>query len=146
MESEGIFEEDEIVSRIDFWDVKPLNKEIMKNGMSRLRKAGEVVGKKARSKCPVGTFSRPMHKTGRYAGQYWTARDAGALKKTIRVVEKHGAEIGGYISIKAGQLEIRIYAGTSKVYYAQIIEFYTPYLRPALNASKSRILSIMRNG
>jgi len=134
------------VSRIDFWDVKPLNKEIMKNGMKRLKKAGEVVAKKARSKCPVGTLSRPMYKTGRYAGQFWTARDAGALKKSIRVVEKHGAEVGGYISIKAGQLEIRIYAGTAKVYYAQIVEFKDPFMRPALNASKSKILSIMQNG
>ncbi|GAH09466.1 unnamed protein product [marine sediment metagenome] len=134
------------MSRIDFWDVKPLNQEIMRNGMKRLRKAGGVVKSKARSKCPVGTLSRPMYKTGRYAGQYWTARDAGALKKSIRVVEKHGGEAGGYITIRAGQLEIRVYSGTAKVYYAQIVEFYTPYLRPALNASKSRILSIMQNG
>ena len=136
------------MSRIDFWDVKPLNQEVMKNGMKRLRKAGEVVARKARSSRVVNrsTISRPMYKTGRYAGQYWTARDAGALKKTIRVVEKHGGEAGGYISIKAGQLEIRIYAGTMKVYYAQIVEFYTPFMRPALRASISQINSIMRNG
>lgn len=134
------------MGRIAFWDVKPLNKEVMRNGMKRLRKAGEVVKRKARSKCPVGSLSRPMYKTGRYAGQYWTARDAGALKKSIRVVEKHGAEAGGYITIKAGQLEVRVYSGTAKVYYAQIVEFYTPFMRPALNASKSRIRSIMQNG
>lgn len=136
------------MSRIDFWDIKPLNQEIMKNGMKRLRKAGEIVKRKARSAPCVNrsTVSRPMYKTGRYAGQYWTARDAGSLKKTIRVVEKHGAETGGYITIRAGQLEIRVYAGTAKVFYAQIVEFYTPYMRPALNASKSRILSIMQNG
>lgn len=120
----------------------------MRNGMKRLRKAGEVVAKKARSSRIVNrsTISRPMYKTGRYAGQYWTARDAGALKKTIRVVEKHGAETGGYITIRAGQLEIRVYAGTAKVYYAQIVEFRDPFMRPALNASKSRILSIMKSG
>lgn len=134
------------MSRIAFWDAKPLNKEIMRNGMKRLRKAGEVVARKARSKCPTGTLSRPVYTRGRYAGQYWTARDAGALKKSIRVVEKRGVETGGYITIRAGQLEIRVYAGTAKVYYAQIVEFRTPYLRPALNASKSQILSIMQNG
>ena len=135
------------MSRIAFWDVKPLNQEIMRNGMKRLKKAGEVVAKKARSKCPVGTISRPVYKTGKYAGMYWTARTAGSLKKSIRVTEKHGAgESGGYITIRAGQLEIRIYAGTDKVYYAQIVEFRTPFMRPALDASRSQILSIMRNG
>ena len=123
------------MAKIAFWDPKPLHKEVMRNGMKRLEKSGEVVKRKARSKCPVGTLSRPMYKTGRYAGQFWTARDAGALKKSIRVVKKHGRD-----------LNIRIYAGTKKVYYAQIVEFYTPYLRPALNASKSSIKSIMRNG
>lgn len=134
------------MSRIAFWDVKPLNKEVMKNGMRRLKKAAEVVKTKARSKCPTGTISRPMYTRGRYAGQFWTARDAGALKKSIRVVKKHGAEAGGFIELRAGSLEIRIYAGTAKVYYAQICEFYTPFMRPALNDSKSQILSIMQNG
>ena len=134
------------MGRIAFWDVKPLNREIMRNGMKRLRKAAEVVKRKARSKCPVGTLSRPMYTKGRYAGQYWTARDAGALKKSIRVVEKHGAETGGYITIRSDQLEVRVYAGTAKAYYAQIVEFYDPFMRPALNASKSKILSIMQNG
>lgn len=124
------------MSRIAFWNAKPLNKEVMKNGMKRLKKAAEVVKTKARSKCPVGTISRPMYTRGRYAGQFWTARDAGALKKSIRVVEKHGSE----------RLNIRIYSGTAKVYYAQIVEFYTPFMRPALNDSKSQILSIMQNG
>jgi len=137
------------VSRIAFWDVKPLNQEIMRNGMRRLRKAGEVVARKARSKFPpIGSknISRPMYQRGRYKNQPWTARVAGSLKKTIRVVEKHGAEAGPYVEIRAGQLNIRVYAGTKMVYYAQIVEFYTPYLRPALNASRSKILSIMQNG
>lgn len=136
------------MSRIAFWDVKPLNREIMRNGMKRLRKAGEVVKRKARSSPVVNrsTISRPMYETGRYAGQFWTARDAGALKKTIRVVVKREGEYAGYITIKAGQLEVRIYAGTAKVYYAQIVEFYTPFMRPALEASKSQIKSIMQNG
>ncbi len=121
---------------IAFWDTKPLHREVMRNGMKRLEKSAEVVKRKARSKCPVGTLSRPMYKTGRYAGQFWTARDAGALKKSIRVVKKRGSE----------KLNIRVYAGTAKQFYAQIVEFYTPFMRPALNGSKSSILSIMQNG
>ena len=124
------------MAKIAFWNPKPLHKEVMRNGMKRLEKSGEVVKRKARSKCPVGTVSRPMYTKGRYAGQFWTARDAGALKKSIRVVKKRGSK----------ELNIRIYAGTKKVYHDQIVEFYTPYLRPALNASKSSIKSIMQNG
>lgn len=127
------------MGKIAFWNPKIADKEIMGNAMGRLRKSAEVVAKKARSKCPVGTISRPMYKTGRYAGQYWTARDAGALKKTIRVVEKHRDE-------GARKRNIRIYAGTKKVYYAQIVEYYTPFLRKGLNASKSAIKSILLNG
>ncbi len=135
------------MSKIALWDVKPLNQEVMKNGMKRLRKAGEVVARKARSNLqPKKNISRPIYKTGRYAGQPWTARVPGSLKKTIRVVEKYGSESGGYIEIRAGQLNIRVYSGTKNIYYAQIYEFYHPYLRPALNASKSKILSIMQNG
>jgi len=134
------------MGRIAFWDAKPLNQEIMRNGIKRLKKAGEVVAKRARSKCPVGTVSRPMYSRGRYKGQYWTARDAGALKKSIRVVEKYGSESGGYIEIKAGQLHVRVYAGTKKVYYAQVVEHYTPFMRTALDASKSNIIEILTNG
>lgn len=136
MESEGVFEKGEIVGKIAFWDAKPLHKEVMRNGMKRLEKSAEVVAKKARLKCPEGKLSRPMYKTGRYAGQFWTARDAGALKKSIRVVKKRGSE----------KLNIRVYSGTAKTYYAQIVEHYTPFMRPALNASKSQIASIMKNG
>lgn len=117
----------------------------MRNGMKRLRKAAEVVAKKARSKCPVGTISRPMYKKGRYRGQFWTVRDAGQLKKSIRVVEKYGLESGDY-HISAGSLNIRVYSGHKRAYYAQIVEFYTPYMRPALNASISSIKSIMSSG
>jgi hypothetical protein len=124
------------MGRIGFWNPKIADKEIMPNAMKRLKKSAEVVATKARAKCPVGTTSRPMYRTGRYAGQYWTARDAGALKKTIRVVEKR----------ESNARNIRVYAGTKKVFYAQIVEYYQPFLRKALNASKSQIKGILANG
>ena len=130
----------------EFWNAKPLNEEVMRNGMKRLKKAAEFVAKKARSKCPSGTISRPMYSRGPYKGSFWTARDKGALKKSIRVVEKYGNEPGFYVTIPRGSLEIRVYSGTAKVYYAQLVEFYTPFMRPALEASKSQIKSILENG
>lgn len=122
------------MSRVAFWNPKIAEKEIMGNAMDRLIAAGEAVAEKARSLCKVGTISRPMYSKGRYAGQYWTARDAGALKKTIRVFTKHGG---------TGR-NVWVMAGTKKVYYAQIVEFYTPFLRPALNGSKAKIKRIIQ--
>lgn len=128
--------------RVSNWNPQKFDGEFMNASMDRLRKAAEVVASKARAKCPVGTISRPIYKTGKYAGQPWTARDAGALKKTIRVVEKKetGAEI------MKGR-NIRIYAGNYLRYYAQIVEYNgRAFMRPALNASKGEIRSILENG
>ncbi len=110
--------------------------------MDRLRAAAGVVAASARARCPVGTVSRPVYKRGPYAGQPWTARDAGALKKTIRVVEKH--DVSGAAILESRN--VRVYAGNYIVYYAKIVEYTRAYLRPALNASKGAIRSIIENG
>lgn len=129
--------------RVSNWNPQRYDGEIMAASMDRLRKAAELVAERARGKCPVGTISRPIYRSGPYAGQPWTARDAGALKRTIRVVEKrepHGIEI-------ARARNIRVYAGNYLVYYARIVEYAgRPFLRPALNASKIEIREILENG
>jgi len=113
------------------WDSKKIENAIMKENVGKLKSAGDVIAGKARAKCRVGTISRPMYQKGRYAGQYWTARDAGALKKTIRVVQKEGKK------------DVWIIAGNKKVYYARIVEFYTPFMRPALRSSIRKIKTIL---
>jgi hypothetical protein len=128
--------------RVSNWNPQKFDGEFMNTSMDRLRKAAEVVASKARAKCPVGTITRPIYKTGKYAGRPWTARDAGALKKTIRVVEKK--EAGSQI-MKAR--DVRIYAGNYLVYYAKIVEYNGKhFLRPALNESKNEIRDILENG
>ena len=114
----------------------------MNASMDRLRAAAEVIAMKARARCPVGTISRPIYRTGPYAGKPWTARDAGALKKTIRIVEKkeQGAEF-----VKSRN--IRVYAGNYIVYYAQVVEYNgKAFMRPAVNSSKAEVKSILENG
>lgn len=113
------------------WDSKKIEEAIMKEHVANLKAAGEIIADKARAKCPVGTVSRPMYKTGRYAGQYWTARDAGALKESIRVVQREGVN------------DVWVIAGNKKVYYARIVEFYTPFMRPALRSSTRQIKRIL---
>lgn len=128
--------------RVSNWNPQAFDGEFLNASMERLRAAAEVVATKARIRCPVGTISRPIYKTGKYAGQPWTARDAGALKKTIRVVEKR--ETGTAIMKTRN---IRVYAGNYLVYYAQIVEYNgRQFLRPALNSSKAEIRNILENG
>jgi hypothetical protein len=108
--------------------------------VERLVEAAEVVAEKARQKCPVGTVSRPIYKTGPYAGQNWTARDAGRLKKSIRVVQRK-SKSGKPLTKKKN---VRVYGGNYLAYYAKIVEFnQRAFLRPALNGSISEIRSII---
>ena len=51
--------------------------------------------------------------------------------KTIRAVMKKGTN------------DVWIIAGNKKVYYARIVEFYTPFMRPALNSSKAAAKRIL---
>jgi len=128
--------------RVSNWNPEKYDGEFANAAMDRLRKAAEVIAAKARAKCPVGTVSRPIYKKGPYAGQPWTARDAGALKKTIRVVEKK--DKGTAIMENKN---IRIYAGNYLVYYASIVEHAgKAFMRPALNASKDEVRKILENG
>lgn len=128
--------------RVSNWNPQKFDGEFMNASMDRLREAAELIAQKARAKCPVGTLSRPIYKTGKYAGAPWTARDAGALKKTIRVVEKKDKG-----TAFAKSRNVRVYAGSWLIFYAQLCEYNgRAFMRPALNASKSEIRSILENG
>jgi len=128
------------MARVSSWNPQRYDQEFADAAMERLREAGEVIAEAARAKCPVGTVSRPIYKRGPYAGQPWTKRDAGALKKTIRVVEKHDQ----HGTPLAKGRNIRVYAGNYLVYYAKIVEYAgQKFLRPALASVKSRIRSIL---
>lgn len=100
----------------------------------RLKEAAERIAEKARSKCPVGTKSRPIYKTGKYAGVDWTARDAGALKRSIRVTEKYKDG-----TLVWDNVNIRVYAGNYFAYYASIVEYSVKkFMRPAVNTAEIR--------
>jgi HK97 gp10 family phage protein len=128
--------------RVSNWNPQKYDQEFMSASMERLKKAAEVVAEKARQKCPVGTISRPIYGEGQYAGKPYTAREPGALKKTIRVVELKGSKARN----------IRVYAGNYDIFYARFVEYGTaktaarPYLRPALTGSRTEIRAILENG
>lgn len=106
------------------WAPEEATSEIIHEAMARLERLGEAIAQRTRAKCPVGTISRPMYRRGKYKNKDWTSRDAGALKKTIRVVRKHGDPSN----------DVWIMVGNKKIYYGRIVEYYTPFFRPTLRA------------
>jgi len=125
--------------RVENWNPNVMDQEFENVAIERLVGAAEVVANSARRKCPEGTISRPMYKSGPYAGQDWTARDAGQLKKSVRVVRKK-TKSGKAFSRKRN---VRVYAGTKKAYYASIVEYSKPFMRPALAQSIAEIRNIL---
>lgn len=125
--------------RVENWNPNKMDETFENIALDRLVEAAETVAEAARGKCPVGTVSRPMCKKGPYAGQPWTARDAGRLKKSIRVVQKT-SKSGRPLTRKRN---VRIYAGHYLAYYAAIVEHYTPFMRPGMASALSRVKAIV---
>lgn len=122
---------------------EPANKMVSEKSIARLRKAAKVVAKAVRRECPVGTVTRPP-----YVGQpLYTRRIPGSLKKTIRIVELK-EERWGFAIKELGITKglVRVYAGNWLAYYAQMVEYYTPFMRPAVEETKSEVRSIIENG
>lgn len=121
---------------IMFWNPTLAEEQIMRNAAERLDRVGQMMADEVRKKTPVGTVSRPIYQRGPYAGKYWTARDAGALKNSVRVTKQGD---GRYHNIW-------IMCGNRKAYYCKIIEYYKPFFRPAINRAKNRAKVILSGG
>ena len=123
--------------RVANWNAEKVLKGVIAASMDRLEEIGKIIADKAKTLAPVGV-DRAQYKTGKD----WTARRAGALRDSIRVVRLHGDP----------KKNIRVYAGSRKVFYARFVERGTvkmrarPFLRPALNASKSEARALLNRG
>jgi len=126
--------------RVEYWNPNAMDETFENVAVERLVDGAEVVAAAARRLCPVGTESRPIYKTGLYAGKEWTSRDAGRLKKSIRVVRQKNKS-GTAFSKKRN---VRVYAGHYLAYYAKIVEFNgRAFMRPALTASLAGLKEII---
>lgn len=125
--------------RLHNWNPNKFDQTFEDIAIERLVQAAEVVAEKARRDCPVGTVTRPMYKRGKYAGQPWTSRDGGRLKKSIRVVRKR-TKSGRAFSRKPN---VRVYMGNYLAYYARIVEHDRPVLRRAFYSSQPQMKSII---
>lgn len=133
--------------RVSNWNWSEADRMIGKASLERVRKAAHVVADRVRQNCPVGTVSRPMYRSGPNAGKPWTAKDAGQLKKSIRVVELKEEKFG--YAFKAFGIThglVRVYAGNYLAYYANIVEYSKPFMRPAVEATRQQVKEILENG
>jgi hypothetical protein len=125
--------------RVENWNPNVADQTFEDIAMDRLLDAAKVLAANVRQRCPVGTVSRPMYKTGPYAGEPWTARDKGQLRKSVRVVQKLSKSGKPLMSRK----NVRVYCGHYLAYYASIVEFSKPFMRPSFEASVPAIKSII---
>lgn len=125
----------EKIMRVAKWNPSKYDDKFYDVAYERLKDGAEILAEEIRRVCPVGTISRPMYKTGPYAGQKWTARDAGQLKRSVRVVEKK--ERWGFEVHRARN--VRVYVGHYLAYYARIVEYSKPFVRPAWRRTLRRI-------
>ena len=90
-------------------------------------------------------ISRPVYRKGRYAGKNWTAREAGSLRKSARVVRKL-SKSGKPLAKKRN---VRVYVGNYLAYYADVFEANHPFLRPAVDEAMPMIktaIGVKTNG
>ena len=134
--------------RVKNWNPRKFDDEIFDVSYERIVEAAEVVATNVRAECPVGSVTRPMYKTGKNAGQKWTSRDAGRLKKSIRVVKKRHAasDIEYGYEVAKFKKNVRVYAGSFMAWYAAIVEYETPFMRRGFNNSISQIKTILGVG
>lgn len=126
--------------RVEGWSPERFDAAFEEVAMDRIEEAAEAIAAAARARCPVGSITRPIYKRGPYAGKPWTARDAGALKRTIRVRRKL-SKSGRPLKRKNN---VRVYAGNYLVYYARIVEYAgRAFLRPALWNNRSKIKQLI---
>jgi hypothetical protein len=124
--------------RVKDWGFSEIDGLVADASDAKLVEAAEVLAKEVRRLCPVGTITHPIYRRGKFANQKWTSRDAGRLKKSIRVTRKR--EPGRLLFKKR---DVRVYAGHYMAWYASVVEFYTPFVRPGITAAMPEMRRIL---
>jgi HK97 gp10 family phage protein len=119
--------------RVGNWKAKDVFKDIAEQAFQNAELVMDDVVQSAKAHCPVG-------KAVSKSGKDWTERVPGSLRNTIRRVSRRDKG------------NIRVYAGSKKVFYARFVEMGTvkmrkkPYLRPAFQQRKGAILKKVKYG
>ena len=120
--------------RIADWNPNRMDSTFENIAVERLVKAAKIIRAAAKRKlaAQIGKgrttgISRPVYRSGKDAGKAWTAREFGQSMKSVRVVRKK-TPTGRAFSKKRN---VRVYSGHFLAFYADIFEFYQPFMRPA---------------
>jgi len=132
--------------RLENWNPNQFDESFENVTMDRLIEAGYIIkdATTRRLRGVIGSgkttgINRPIYKTGKYAGKAWTARYFGDLLKSIRLVRDKTPSGKAFTKKR----NVRIYAGTYNAYYARILEFNKPFMRPAFHESMSKVKEII---
>jgi len=126
-----------------FWHPQVANNAVDAIVAERMNAAAEVLAENTRANLRSiiqHAISRPVYKTGKNANKWWTARTAGELLHSVRIVKQENSR------------NIWIMVGQRKAYYAVMFEAAADpsrgkaFFRPAILKSRSRMLSILKNG
>ena len=129
------------------WDDSAFQAECVKVTMDLLEQAAWKIVRDAKNKLTsYGNkgFHRPPYKTGDAAGQPWTARQQGAMVKTIRAVRKRGDD----------RRNIWIMAGNKETWWAIQLEYgrgawkggRKSFMRPAMANAPRHIRDVLESG
>ncbi len=134
------------ILRVEYWKPEEAYKDFSNISRKRVLDAAYVIKdevvRRLRSQIGRGKttgINRPVYLTGDYPGEPWTAREAGQMLKSVRVVEreeKEGVEIWH-------KQNVRVYVGHYLAFYANIFEFYRPFMRPAIAATLPKVKDIL---
>jgi len=120
--------------RVAEWNPQKANPEIMNASVDVLERVAEMIADSARGNVPVGKDVISSRK--------WVAREAGALRKSIRVVRLRNSNARN----------VRVYAGSYDVFYARFVEKGTVkmqarrFLEKALRTSRARAKAMLLGG
>ena len=134
-----------------YWNPKVTVEQPTKIAGERLSQAAELLADKTRTNLRTiiqHQVSRPVYGDRRYrgkvskdAGKWWTARDAGELLKSVRVVKKED-----------NPLNVWVMVGQSKAYYSAMFEFASSvkrgkaFFRPAIASCRRKMINIIEKG
>ncbi|MDL2315649.1 hypothetical protein LJC59_01005 [Desulfovibrio sp. OttesenSCG-928-A18] len=104
--------------------------------MAELSPVMDKMVSSAKQKVHVGSGPRdprPVYEDGKYAGESWTSRDPGRLKKTIRRAvhrRKDKTAVIGFFE-----------AGSEDAYYALMHEYKNPYFESSFNENRATAMN-----
>jgi hypothetical protein len=133
------------ILRVEYWNPEAGYQDFSRVTQERIDAAAEVIRRAVSGhlrgqigKGKTTGINRPVYLTGDYAGQPWTAREAGQMLDSVRITKINREEMGKILDKNR-----RIYVGHFLAFYANIFEYYRPFMRPAMEGTLNEVKQIL---